>query len=90
MSDEQTSILLLASDWQTAHRPVPRWKFLDLTTEGNTIIRRYSVILDDSQSPRTSPAYLDDAALNRNVSTASNEQDFPPYTIWLNPIDVIT
>jgi hypothetical protein len=54
MSDEQTSILLLASDWQTAQtqfRPVPRWKFLGLTTEGNTTIRRYSVILDDSQKP---------------------------------------
>ena len=60
MSDEQTSILLLASDWQTAHRPVPRWKFLGLTTEGNTTIRRYSVILNDSQKPedQSGPTYM--------------------------------
>jgi hypothetical protein len=54
MSDERT-IFLLASDWQTAqtqYKPIPRWKFLGLTTDGNTTIRRYSVILDDSPETR--------------------------------------
>lgn len=54
MSDEQTSIFLLASDWQTPQtqfKPIPQWKFLGLKTVGNITIRRYSVILDDSQKP---------------------------------------
>ena len=54
MSDEQISIFLLASDWQTPQtqfKPIPRWKFLGLKTVGNITIRRYSVILDDSQKP---------------------------------------
>jgi hypothetical protein len=52
MPDERTLILLLASDWQAAQiqsRPIPRWKFLGLTAEGNTTIRRYSIILNDGQ-----------------------------------------
>jgi hypothetical protein len=52
MPDERTLIFLLASDWQAAQtqsRPTPRWKFLGLAAEGNTTIRRYSIILDDGQ-----------------------------------------
>ena len=54
MSDEQTLILLLASDWQTGQtpsRPIPQWKYLGRMTEGRTTIRRYSVSLANNQKP---------------------------------------
>ena len=57
MSDEQTLILLLASDWQTGQtpsRPIPQWKYLGRMTEGRTTIRRYSVSLADNQKPEDS------------------------------------
>ena len=61
MSDEQTLILLLASDWQTGQtpsRPIPQWKFLGVTTEGSTTIRRYSVNLGDNQKLEDQAAEL--------------------------------